>query len=694
WLLEITRWTRAAASAAADVAAAEAVVEAQQQTAFEDYGPQSHLSSSNYAPPQPQPPPQYLQQPPLPSMPPPSEHARSEFVPPLPAQPAPPLPLSPVLQAYSSAAPQYAPAPPQPLYPPPPPPHQSTYSDALYQRQQAYAPLSTQPPPSSQPQPQYHQPPQPQYQVQVVHLQPPAPPPPYQPQPPQYHQHQPQQPQHQSQQPQHQLQPPQYHQDHQPQQLPQSTPWEQPATRHQPRPPPSTYCCHKCGEPGHWIQDCQAASSNRERGGDRSQRPASYAHPPRQLSLSSSQLQHHQAAPPLPDCDAPQRPHHPPQPVDADDATPDSHATHEPDANDAALSLLPPSQWVCKGCDKTFALESQFLAHERTHVQCHAPGCGFAASKRVVGAHFQTAHGQFAGQGLKEVEVEGQKFLVLVGNSPEDIAKWRAERRKRWPSATKRAPIEATAQASVTTASDTMETGRSKRKLSAASEELEDGEVDEDDGDSATRREEQRDTGDSEGTTATATTTASPTTTVTATTTATATTAVTTTDDTVVGATCDGVEPPVGAEPSPKRQKRVVLCKNFARSQCRFGDACRFSHSRRDVVCRSMVQKGRCARGDACQYGHDAQLVADATARKSAGRAATGDRALEQAWRAEQGSLLRKLLAKDVGVEQQRMLQIVRCLVRSNFCQDDLAPETPVVEIVAAESRGEQEGGS
>jgi hypothetical protein len=32
------------------------------------------------------------------------------------------------------------------------------------------------------------------------------------------------------------------------------------------------------------------------------------------------------------------------------------------------------------------------------------------AAKRVVNAHFQTSHGQYAGSGLKEIDIEGQKF--------------------------------------------------------------------------------------------------------------------------------------------------------------------------------------------------------------------------------------------------------------------------------------------
>ncbi|RHY67862.1 hypothetical protein DYB30_003397 [Aphanomyces astaci] len=66
--------------------------------------------------------------------------------------------------------------------------------------------------------------------------------------------------------------------------------------------------------------------------------------------------------------------------------------------------------WHCEPCEKHFAMKSQFDAHVLTHEACWAPGCDFSASKRVVTSHHQTAHGQYAGSGLKEIEVEGQKF--------------------------------------------------------------------------------------------------------------------------------------------------------------------------------------------------------------------------------------------------------------------------------------------
>ena len=77
--------------------------------------------------------------------------------------------------------------------------------------------------------------------------------------------------------------------------------------------------------------------------------------------------------------------------------------------------------------------ESQLIAHNKTHIKCWHEGCDFSASKQVVNGHFAKIHGQYQGEGFKEIEVDGQKFTVLLGDSQEDIEKWRAERRKQWP---------------------------------------------------------------------------------------------------------------------------------------------------------------------------------------------------------------------------------------------------------------------
>lgn len=42
-------------------------------------------------------------------------------------------------------------------------------------------------------------------------------------------------------------------------------------------------------------------------------------------------------------------------------------------------------------------------------------------------------HGTFSGNGYKKIEVEGQNFKVLMGTDPEEVAEWRNQRRKKFP---------------------------------------------------------------------------------------------------------------------------------------------------------------------------------------------------------------------------------------------------------------------
>lgn len=121
--------------------------------------------------------------------------------------------------------------------------------------------------------------------------------------------------------------------------------------------------------------------------------------------------------------------------------------------------------YTCAPCQKAFAIASQYDAHLSFHVTCTK--CTFTASKRVVDVHYQTVHGQYAGHGYKEIDVEGQTFRVLVGNAAADIVQWRAERRQKWLAMAKHAPTKGGVPAR-------------KRKWSPASEALEEGEIDED----------------------------------------------------------------------------------------------------------------------------------------------------------------------------------------------------------------------
>lgn len=65
--------------------------------------------------------------------------------------------------------------------------------------------------------------------------------------------------------------------------------------------------------------------------------------------------------------------------------------------------------------------------------------------------HFELSHGQFSGNGYRIIEVEVgdkmQPFQVLMGTNPEEVAQWREERRKNWPTKANLARKEAVARA-------------------------------------------------------------------------------------------------------------------------------------------------------------------------------------------------------------------------------------------------------
>ncbi|KAL7681165.1 putative nuclear fragile X mental retardation-interacting protein [Plasmopara halstedii] len=368
--------------------------------------------------------------------------------------------------------------------------------------------------------------------------------------------------------------------------------------------PPPTYVCHNCNQPGHWKQHCPLFENEKnqekefyqsrlnpkieiERGFP-SPLPGPKPQDPRRhfenLNLSSQ--------PPLPEGPMPPLP---------------THAQQLPENYNRQEFEVGMQVWKCETCVKSFNVVSQYEAHLSFHVTCS--NCDFTASKRVVGAHFQTAHGQYAGQGLKEIEVEGQKFMVLVGNSAEEIAKWREERRKNWLAMSKEPKTNRT---------NTFGTG--KRKLSISSDEdLEEGEIEEDE---EVKAKIVLQTG-------------------------------TTTSERVVDVSQQ--------EPFVKKSRKIILCKYFSRGQCRLNEKqCKFSHDRSLFGCRAMMYKGSCIKGMYCPYSHDTTMIFGQLERKK-------DRVKEQQWRGEQKSLLRKLLAKDMRVEQRKMLQIVHFLVANEF---------------------------
>jgi hypothetical protein len=94
------------------------------------------------------------------------------------------------------------------------------------------------------------------------------------------------------------------------------------------------------------------------------------------------------------------------------------------------------SSYRCAPCNLNLDSASALAAHEKSHITCTA--CPFVGAPKVVKGHFQAVHGKFSGSGYKTVTVavpgcRAQRFRICVGNRPEDVQRWIAERRKRFP---------------------------------------------------------------------------------------------------------------------------------------------------------------------------------------------------------------------------------------------------------------------
>ncbi|ETV90153.1 hypothetical protein H310_15013 [Aphanomyces invadans] len=304
--------------------------------------------------------------------------------------------------------------------------------------------------------------------------------------------------------------------------------------------------------------------------------------------------------------------------------------SHPNSAKPQASAASRPSEWQCEPCEKHFAMKSQYDAHMLTHEQCWAPGCDFSASKRVVTSHYQVMHGQYAGSGLKEIEVEGQKFQVLVGNSPEEITKWREERRKKWPS-----------ESNV------------KRKNEQMGERVQAGDI------PANKKLKTSPAlpGPTDGTTpsdATSGTAERPAAELNA-----ATSAAQLPDNEV--ASPRSVH---RAKPASSKKKSSKFCVKFIRNGCDDGDKCLFNHDIESIPCKQFLAKGSCKRGTQCKFSHTV------TAQDKLKQLQLQHQK-EQASQVKQhrSSLLRKLLAKDIDKEHRHILQAFRHLVEHHFFQ-------------------------
>ena len=361
----------------------------------------------------------------------------------------------------------------------------------------------------------------------------------------------------------------------------------------------------------------------------------------------------------------------------------DGEASETEDADTGVGSSESGTLLFCEPCDKEFTSAVAQAAHLKTHVPCYKPGCGFVASKRVVSAHFESTHGQFSGTGYKTVEVEVGKtmvpFRVLMGTSPEEVAQWRAERRKNWPTK-ENLDAKADAAAARNAHGYLDSAGSGKGRLGKGGK----GKLAQKRGrpDVPGTSDEKKpkleaegalgdlmaayaDSGDEDG------------------------------EEFGVSASAndDEAEEAADGAVSTLPHKGNKACEFWLHTgKCRNGDDCGYRHDENPPVCSYFVG-GKCTKGRSCTYAHNMVLVKAARqARKEGGKGPEGTTASAAGPRKGKASasgvsagssstLLRKLLDAEVRRERSLMLQCLRFFVDTDFLSSTTTARTSAASL-------------
>jgi len=335
------------------------------------------------------------------------------------------------------------------------------------------------------------------------------------------------------------------------------------------------------------------------------------------------------------------------------------------------LHLAP--TFFCEPCDKEFNQEKQYQAHCKTHVQCSKDGCEFVASYKVVCAHHHIAHGKYAGKGFKTIDIEGQKFTVLLGTDPDEVNRWREARRKNYPTVAVVSKKEETHQrlvnAGVLSSKDTI-----WKKNQSVKEEDSEKRVclmknkrppNLSEAECVAKAMKKRRKGEDNHNAHVKTSQADP--------------ELRPSDHSTEVSSIDKV-----AEASSMKNEEAIdsihliqeeemeedenlkevesllfepgpsVCRHFLNGKCYAGKKCKLVHVPKSQPCRHFVG-GKCFKGKKCNYTHSEE------ARKDFQVSANVETSIKQ------NSLLKKLLAKDIHIETQILLQAIKYIVENNF---------------------------
>lgn len=301
------------------------------------------------------------------------------------------------------------------------------------------------------------------------------------------------------------------------------------------------------------------------------------------------------------------------------------------------------------------------------------------------------------------IEVEGskKKYRVLLGVSPEEIEKWRNDRRKNFPTAENALKKQEQQDELRKAGGLVLEKGKKRKR---------------DDGDSSKKKGpagSERGAAEATGTTDV--------------------------NEIIIndeeGAEGEGDE---GKERDSKPRKKP--CVFFVKGSCKQGDQCTYSHDFEIKVCNFFIRSGRCTRGNRCTFAHDKEERAKfleerkISTEKKQGEKKEDDEGgdddesnaadiqerrnqkskMKEASKKKEelndnelrakvmkkkgqlflpkpfaggsrGTLLRNLLQHEVETEENVLLQCLRLIVLNNYLQPlDCGPDAVEVEIDAA----------
>jgi Zinc finger C-x8-C-x5-C-x3-H type (and similar)/Nuclear fragile X mental retardation-interacting protein 1 (NUFIP1)/Zinc-finger of C2H2 type len=296
--------------------------------------------------------------------------------------------------------------------------------------------------------------------------------------------------------------------------------------------------------------------------------------------------------------------------------------------------------WECDSCNVTLDSEKAFKSHRKSHVKCTE--CSFEGVPKIVKAHYQALHGKFSGSGFKTVTVaipgcRVQKFKICVGNRPEDIQRWIAERKKRFPrrspqqndNALDTAGISNNPGASQTntnssTLDATKDATKDAMKDASASSGLSallagygsDSDLDSDNNDEQVETKPQDKLA---------------------------------IEDSEVSEIPPQVEAPIQVDAAPPEDDGAASSKIPPKRSCRF-----------------FFQYGSCRNGDSCRFSHEIPPPTRQTASQNASHQ-HNDRKRKRGGHTSSDTLLRKLLENDMDRESNLTMQLLKYIVQNNF---------------------------